>query len=310
MIDTRKFEVEVDDREPSDTLQRVKVFFPKAKKARLNVGDIVYKGTAIELKSWSDFIKAITDKEDKRYRNQLFNFYINPEIDAYYFIYGDWEEIDKYSMIKMQAILGAIASALGRYNVKTCIFPNKEYATYVACKIIEKAHDRKEIRPETFRVSTDDRALNMIMEGAERFQEKAAIKALQKFGNVRSVVNSDIKELMKIKGIGDTIATRFFETINYDFKQKKEFNEILDIELIDEEADKIKDSEKIDDDRGKELVYKAIHMYCHEKKKDCSLVRLIKALPKLDSQKIKQYIQDLEIESRIYQADKEMYNVY
>jgi len=236
------FVVLVDNREPPDTHGLVLKQYPNAIIVQLEVGDIVYKNIAIELKTWDDFIQSITAKgKENRFKNQLYNFFLNKQIDGYYFIYGNWTDINKHSQIKMQAVLGAIASIQARYGVRINIFPNKPYAIYVACKIIAKSFDKKEVRPVTYKVSTDDRAINMLINGAERFQEKAVKNALEEFGTVKNVINSTPKELEKVKNIGKETIKRFFETINYDFKQKLEFENDFELEfnLIDIEADKV-----------------------------------------------------------------------
>lgn len=241
-MNTEDFEVKVDNREPQDTYDLVIIQYPNARFEQLDVGDIVYKNLAFELKTWGDFIQGITAKgKENRFRTQLYNFFLNTEIEGYYFIYGNWNEINEHSQIKMQAVLGAIASIQARYRVRINVFPNKQYAIYVVCKIIAKSFDRKEIHPVTYRVSTDDRAVNMLIQSAERFQEKAVINALDIFGTVKNVINSTPKELEKISHIGKETVKRFFETINYDFKQKAEFESDFaeEFDLVDIEVDKV-----------------------------------------------------------------------
>ena len=88
--------VKVDSREPNSTLELVKRFYPNATKEQLSIGDIAINNIAIELKSLEDFVKSIMDK---RFRNQLYNLLMNENIDTYYVIYGNWDEINKFSNI-------------------------------------------------------------------------------------------------------------------------------------------------------------------------------------------------------------------
>ena len=323
MTDISTWEVLVDNREPDSTIEKVKVFFPSAKKIKLDVGDIFFKSVAIELKSFQDFIQTIMDK---RFRNQLYNFSINKDIEGYYIIYGNWHDINKYSKININAIIGAMSSIEARYGLRLNIFPNKDYAIYYSSKIIEKSFDKKIIKPTTFRITTDDKAINMIMDGAERLQEKGVIKALEYFGSVKNIINSTPKKLQNIKNIGKVTAERFFETVNYDFKQKKIFENDFDIDFdikndkIEDKTEKkieklkpldvdIFDSEYDGNDALKEILLQAILLYENKKGKGIPLNNLLKGVKK-PKEDIKQALNDMEHENSIYQEDNFVYRSY
>ena len=242
-INLELLEVIVDKREPNDTLEKVQKICPLAKFDILEAGDIGYKQVCIELKSWSDFVIALTSKKDDRFRRQLYNFLINKDIEAYYMIYGDWSEINQYSHIGMTAVLGAIASIQARYGMRLSVMPNKDYAIYVALKIIEKTFDHKDIRPVTYRVGSDERAIDALVALGERVGSDDGIRLLEHFGNFKTVINSNEKELISVHKIGKTKAQNLLKVINYDFKSKAEFEDAIDEEfgLIDEEEDKIED---------------------------------------------------------------------
>jgi len=234
-------EIIVDKREPNDTLEKVQKICPLAKFDILEAGDIGYKQVCIELKSWSDFVIALTSKKDDRFRRQLYNFLINKDIDAYYMIYGDWSEINDYSHIGMTAVLGAIASIQARYGMRLSVLPNKDYAIYVALKIIEKTYDHKDIRPVTYRVGSDERAIDGLVAVGERVGSEDGIRLLEHFGNFKNVINATEKEMVKVHKIGKIKAKNILKVVNYDFKSKAEFEEAIDEEfgLIDAEKDKI-----------------------------------------------------------------------
>lgn len=317
-------EVLVDVREPDDTLEKVLKLCPLAKREQLSVGDIVYKQVAIELKSWSDFITALTSKEDDRFRRQLYNFMINKDIDGYYIIYGSWTDINQYSNIGMTAVLGAMASIQARYGMRMFVLPNKDYAIYVALKIIEKTFDRKDVRPVTYRVGSDERAIDGLVAIGERVGSEDGIRLLEHFGSFKDVINATKKQMTEVHKIGKTKAENLLKVINYDFKSKAEFEKVIDEEfgIIDIEGDKIESaplSEEIKelvedvvdkDFEGKmESVYEAIKMYRKENRKPCPLVHLLKTV-KLRSVTIKTILNDLEMGSRIFSVDKDLYEVY
>lgn len=251
-------EVKVDDREPPDTLAFVKRLYPSAIRKRIDVFDIQYKNVGFEFKTWGDLIVALTDKKENRFRNQLWNIFEtlkqNPDLDAYYFIFGDWSEINEYSDISINAVLGAVASMQGRYGLRCNIFPNKEYAVYCACKIIEKTFDGKEPAPQTYRILTEERAKNVIYSSAERLSKTAVDSLCEIFGTPKAIINASVKQLTKANKVGDIIAERMYNTFNFDFKAKKEFedeiNEELKIEsnsdiLLDMNVDEIKSDDDI-----------------------------------------------------------------
>lgn len=317
-------EILVDVREPDDTLKRVLTICPLAKREQLSVGDIAFKQVAIELKSWSDFITALTSKEDDRFRRQLYNFLINKDIDGYYIIYGDWSEINQYSNIGMTAVLGAIASIQARYGMRLSVVPSKDYAIYVALKIIEKTFDKKDVRPVTYRVGSDERAIDGIVAIGERVGSEDGIRLLEHFGTFKNVINATNKQMMEVHKIGDIKAKNLLKVINYDFKSKAEFEEAIDEEfsVIDVKKDKIEnepepkkfidaDKEIVIDDltEGKILIYNAIEKYRKDNRKPCPLNHLLSII-KFTGERIRTILKDLEMESRIFLVDKDLYEVY
>ncbi len=314
-------EVKVDIREPDDTLQKVLKICPLAKRDKVDVGDIVYKNVAIELKSWSDFVLAFTSKKDDRFRRQLYNFLINKDIEGYYIIYGDWSEINAFSQIKMTAVLGAIASIQARYGMRLCILPNKDYAIYVSLKIIEKTYDHKDVRPVTYRVGSDERAIDGIVAIGERVGSEDGIRLLEHFGNFKNVVNATEKQMVEVHKIGKTKAKNLLKVIEYDFKSKAEFEENIskEFEIIDIDGDKVIEEEKPkkvpkksngnDSEKLKDTIFKAITIYTKKKNESCPMANLLRAI-KHKKRDILQALHDLELESKIYQSDKDMWDVY
>ncbi len=342
-------EVKVDVREPDDTLERVLIFCPLAKREQLDIGDIVYKHVAIELKSWVDFINAFTSKSDDRYRRQLYNFLINKEIDGYYIIYGEWEEINEYSQVKMTAVLGAIASIQARYGMRLMVLPNKDYAIYTALKIIEKTFDHKDVRPVVYKVGTDDRAIDMLVAAGNRVGSNDAIKLLNHFKTAKNVVNATSKQLQEVEKVGKVKADNLLKTFNYDFKARKDFennmNELSDeepekvekkntkkkkppinkvpkeediipeeveMDIIDMEADRVDfiAEHYKDFDKQKRLVMSAIEMYTKKMKKAVPLANLRSGIPNISEGRMFEVLQDLIRESMIYEAEKGKYEAF
>ena len=298
---------------------------PLATVVPLLVGDIVYKQIAIELKSWSDFITALTSKKDDRYRKQLYNFLINEEVDGYYIIYGNFNEINKYSQINMHAVLGALASIQARYHVKLLTLPNKDYAIYTALKIIEKTLDRKDVRPVTYKVGTDERAVDGLVAIGERIGGEDALKLLEHFGTFKNVINATKKEMVEIHKIGDTKADNMLKVIHYDFKNKVEFEKTIEeLGIIDIEKDKVKDIPKpkeidvvadvVESDITtlKELALKAIVLYSNKNKKPIPLTHIFKEVVKTKKTtkgKLKMALNDLEMDGKIVLVDEELYDL-
>jgi len=340
-------EIVVDKREPNDTLEKVQKICPLARFDILEAGDIGYKQVAIELKSWSDFVIALTSKKDDRFRRQLYNFLINKDIDAYYIIYGSWSEINEYSHINMTAVLGAIASIQARYGMRLSVLPNKDYAIYVALKIIEKTYDHKDIRPVTYRVGSDERAIDGLVAVGERVGSEDGIRLLEHFGTFKDVINATEKEMVKVHKIGKIKAKNILKVVNYDFKSKAEFENAIDEEfkLIDDEEDKIedipqpitlveieKDAVEIEEkpikkkttpkkkpiiknsimkdwSKEKKIIFGAIELYSKKKGKPCPYEIMEEKLT-ISKVALKTILNDLIMESKIYMVDEGLYDVY
>lgn len=306
VIDPKK-EVYVDINEPNDTLELVQRLYPSAIGVKLEVFDILCKNIGIELKSWQDFIKALIDRKDKRYRNQLYNILetmqINPELNAFYFIYGNWNEINKYSQINMNAVLGAIASIEARYRIRCNIFPSKRHAIYLACKIIEKATDGKVINPQTYRVLTEDRGRNMLANSAERISSSSIDNLLNEFGTVRNVINQSIEELIKIDGIGKKTAERIIKTVTFDYRKKADFEKEIDDEInfnFDIEKDKIKENDDTKDD-----IYNLI-LKNSAKGMGMSQPDLMEKV-NISEERLQAIIRELLMESQVYTQEGKIY---
>lgn len=219
-------EVYVDTKEPLEkrsadykpTFDLIKKIFPTTELRNLDIGDIAWKHLRFELKTWTDFINALTESSGERFRNQLYNMYINPNLQCYYVIYGDWSEINRYSRINMKAVLGAIASIQARYDVVCNVFPNKEYAIYQISRLILKSAEAKAPKPLLHRASTESRAINVISCSAERLGERKALNLLEGLGTVRDIFNAEEKDLAAIKGIGPKTAKRIRRTATKKFR--------------------------------------------------------------------------------------------
>lgn len=307
-------EIIVDPREPKDTFEKVKKICPNAKIEMLDCGDIGFKQVAIELKSWSDFVTALVSKEDDRYRRQLYNFLINQEIEGYYVIYGDWSEINQFSNINMRAVLGAIASIQARYGMRLSVVPNKDYAIYMSLKIIEKTFDHKDVRPVTYKVGSDERAIDGLVAIGERVGTEDARRLLEHFGTYKNVINASEKDMTDVKNIGKIKAQNLIKVIDYDFKGKQEFENAIDeeIEIIDIENDKVetKPIEDFDIEHYKKIVYDAIRSYTKKKNKSCPFNNLNNAIENLSESQLRVVLRDLEMESQIYMSDENQYDTY
>lgn len=319
-------EPEARTEEYESTFKLILKYFPNSVKVPIELGDIIYEGCGFELKTFGDLINAIMHNNGERFRNQLLNMKNNSNTDWYYIIYGKWSDINKYSNINPNAILGAIASISAHYGVRCMILPNKNYAIYTICKIIEKYHDGKSIRPVMHHATTEEMAINSVSCMADKLGENKALDLLKDLGTLKKVVNSDVDTLTKTKGIGKTIAGRMIETINKDFSEQKKDN-IIDFDISKDKIDS-KESKKPElfiketithNNKGgqylKDLVYKAIMTYVNYKMADAPKSNIVKSLSRGYSEvQITEALRDLEIESRIYMSDQNetdtYYNVY
>ena len=327
--------VEVDVREPDDikepTLDLIREAYPLAFKKESVLADIRYGNIWFELKSLEDFIATI---KDGRYEFQLTNavstLHEYPDVEFFYCIYGDWYDLNKYSSMNPNAILGAIASIQIRRGIPVLILPNKRFMIYVICKIIEKAHDHKEIKPPKYKMRTDNRGLAMMMAGAERFQEKAALNGLEEYGTVQNLINaivSDYKNVAKkIKQLGEKTSKRLRTTLTFDFKTKKELQkEILEDLKYEEEVKN--ENESLDEDINEETldfdiltdkpvisdtIKRKVYNFILERSAKGEKTHTIKIVNSFNASKpmIIETLKTLELESQIYKSEEDSWSTY
>lgn len=345
-------EVKVDTKEPEarteeyeETFALIKHFFPNAIQIGLVLGDIVYGRVGFELKTWGDFINSIMDRETNRFRNQCYNMHNNPEVVWYYVIYGKWSEINEYSDININAVLGAIASINARYNIKTLIMPSKKYAIYTIYKIIEKAHDDKTPEIKVSYANTEQRAIGMLS-AIDGVGSTKALPLLEYFGDIRATVNATLEDLMEVKGVGKVTAKNIVDTVSYYFNTAEVLAEkeeqSMDEEWQDELQDYLNDddiqtevkkegkpqkepqeeiqeepqekAEEEDDNREfqrlKKVVQRVIELYIKRRKHPISLDRIDNAIKKYSKSDILQALRDLEIECVIWQIDEKLYDLF
>lgn len=347
MFDIKEAEIIVDSREPPDTLKLLQRYCPKARKEKLEVFDIVYKNLGFELESFFDLVGKI---KSNRYRNQLNNIKLTCEaseaIVPHVIVWGNQDEIKTYSKIRPEAVIGAIASILGGYNFKYANFLNKLHAIYGITKIIEKTYDEKDrgaITYKTHKMTVEQQVINVIRSCAGRFSENAAINALTEYKTIKTIVNLSVDDLKKIYGIGDKIAKEFYKVVNHDFSDPQIMNgadaieEDIEPELMDNDAsidindiaDPIPadfDMNVLDVDGDKEvscppdvdfirlvttddIKEEIFQMIKKSGNKTCSLDTILDKID-LNNSEVKSLLRDLELESRVYQADTNKYLAY
>ena len=233
-----KMELIIDSREKSDfsseVIRKANRINVSNKKEWIEVGDYVIGDACFEAKSAQDFLQSIMNKRiwtqidnmDKHFNN---NFVV---------IYGTVEEavvkVIKYiktdSNTSRQQLKNKLAlqfkGAIGRLRLDYDVgIIWRENVTDVVDEILTIAKmapiERKMINPSIpTRIATDDVRVDMltIVKGVS---EKKAKDLLKEHGCIMEIGDSTVRELLVVKGIGDTVANRINSVLTSNMKVKQ-----------------------------------------------------------------------------------------
>lgn len=202
----------VDNRETEGRIKKSKKFFNEVEVKKLDSGDYVCGGTAIEFKTTDDFIASVLDK---RVFNQAVR--MNQEYEnTYIIIYGD-----VYSSIKkkqrfvkgftINSYLGAIASL--SQIIRVLKVDNEHQAFNLMKRLFIKSNDGK--NRNIIKIKNDDNKLvGVVMYFAGVNSDKAtAIIKENKIKSFKDLLEINKDDLLKISGVGDKTASKFLSYI-------------------------------------------------------------------------------------------------
>ena len=194
-----------------------------AEKVFLEVGDYIIGDVCIEAKSVEDFLQSV---RNKRMFNQISNME-DSYVRNYIIIYGNLSDAGSYLnhvrnsynnrgwRIKLQKMfIGALSSIALNTKTTPIWVADVESAAHfiVACEHhCDKEIDLQKMLPKKTR--TDDVRLDILCTIQGVTVEKARI-LLEEFGSLLEIATCEIKDIMKVKGIGKVTATNISKALN------------------------------------------------------------------------------------------------
>jgi len=175
----------------------------KAEKIFLEVGDYIIGDVCIEAKSVEDFLQSVRNK-------RMFNQISNME-DSY--VRNSYN--NRGWRVKLQKMfIGALSSIALNTKTTPIWVADVEAAAHfiVACEHhCDKEIDLQKMLPKKTR--TDDVRLDILCTIQGVTIEKAR-NLLEQFGSLLEIATCEVKEIMKVKGIGKVTATNISKALN------------------------------------------------------------------------------------------------
>lgn len=167
----------------------------------LEIGDYISGGVAIERKS-EDFL------DFKRLKTQAAIMKSTYGDRSYLVVEHNLDDIVELSTNYFHkdmktSILGIVASLAVREKIVPIFCSNQAYAAYIIRALCEKGNDSKisAIKLSKPRVKKKDRQVHFLC-GLPGIEETIALRLLDKFGTVQTIINASEEEFLGIEKLG------------------------------------------------------------------------------------------------------------
>jgi Fanconi anemia group M protein len=182
------------------------------KTARLEVADYVLsERVAVERKEVEDFIRSIIDGRLFQQAIEMRKEYQSPIMVI------EGEDLFERTAMHEKAIFGALASLLADFHLPIIFTKNEVETSHILTAIAKREHKEGKrivgIRGEKGSMSLQDRQ-RFVIESLPNVSATIANRLLAHFGTVRNVVNADVEELTKVKGVGEATAKKIREVLD------------------------------------------------------------------------------------------------
>lgn len=194
----------VDDREKKDVQILAEILYDTVRIERLEIGDILARGTIFELKRPDDFVSSIFDK---RLFIQIFNM-TKKYKNAFLLVSGSFMETQLIydSRSRAHNFIGIVASCAARGCIP--IFTdNIENSLLLADSLSKKVTDGKRRDRPIKTVSIKDAQMSIVC-SLPGVSETRAKDLLKHFGSVEKILSASEKDLCEVNRIGPKIAQK------------------------------------------------------------------------------------------------------
>lgn len=213
----------VDSREPKEIKDMFKNMGMEYEVKQLEIADYIVKydgvAVAVERKTIYDYISSI---EDGRLKNQLFNMSYAYEL-SYLVVVGYISMGLMETNFKREAYISSLVSSSlkrsptgkGGQVVTVNVENDYDFALFIKSLdkfITEKKFDRIPAPPRPMKTHENIAQVGMMM-AVPLVGEERARDLIKYFGSVQAVCNADIKELMKVPGVGKKTAEKIYKFV-------------------------------------------------------------------------------------------------
>ena len=183
---------------------------------RLEIGDFVIGDVCIERKTISDFVNSIIDK---RLFNQIRN--MKEAYERQILIVEGESDIYSQRNVHPNAIRGAIASIALDFNISMIRTKDMNETADMLISIDRRlSSEGKEIELHKKKPISEEEEQIYIVSSLPGVGTMLARNLLKKFKTIKNVFNSNIKELMKVEGIGKEKAKKIYNIINKEYSDE------------------------------------------------------------------------------------------
>ena len=200
--------------------QKLRQLGCKVRFEALEAGDFLTEHCVFERKTVPDFVQSMRGNYGRvggrlfDQAHKLIQFAQRTERIPFLVIIGDFdkyrEEIKQYGNLNVNAVFGAIASVIVRYDINVIWnLRGEDEAIFVMYKIAEKVAEGKlnvPHRKSVRKVHTDPKVIKVA--NVLGVSPKLAVRLVKKFGGLRRILLASDQELMTVKGVGPIVLSR------------------------------------------------------------------------------------------------------
>ncbi|MCC7570968.1 hypothetical protein KO465_06530 [Candidatus Micrarchaeota archaeon] len=202
-----------DHREPKKILEKLEAIGSDVIIKQLELGDyLTSEKTVIERKTRQDFEQSIMNQRLFRQMSNLKENFENVIIIV--------EGTEPYLRLKNGSILGTYATIITDFHC-SLFFTRNHDATAEMVYAIAKHEQIAKKRPlsirgkrKRFTLSDNQKAM---VEALPKIGPRLAVTLLEHFGSVEKVLNADVKELIKVEGVGKKKAEEIVKVIRTEY---------------------------------------------------------------------------------------------
>ncbi len=207
----------VDRRESDEIKHELSKYNIKIEEQTLEIGDfLLSEEVCVERKTTKDFVESIIDGRLFSQALNLKQQYMKPIIII--------EKSGDIERVTLNSFYGALASLISDFSIPVIITESNSETAFLLYSIAKREQFEKK---KGIKIREGTKPLNMkeiqkyILAGIPGISAILAERLLEKFGTLQKIFNADKKELMEVKGIGETIAKRIKEIATLDYNKLK-----------------------------------------------------------------------------------------